>query len=82
MATIKHLEKLLQIEKLFYVEDSLEAGIIELSFIIIFVIIIIYCFIIIIITAVAGERVTKIIQRTEQMIKQRAFLREERRRIR
>jgi len=32
--------------------------------------------------AVAGERVTKIIQRTEQMIKQRAFLREERRRIR
>ena len=57
MASVQQLEKLHQIERIFHVENSLEA-------------------------AVAGERVRGIISRTEQIMKQRAFLREERRRLR
>ena len=57
MASIQQLEKLYQIQRIFHVENSLEA-------------------------AVAGERVRSIIQKTEQTMKQRAFLREERRRLR
>ena len=57
MASIQQLEKLHSIQRLFYVEDSLES-------------------------AVAGERIAKIIQRTESLIRQRAFLRDERRRLR
>jgi len=57
MATVQQLEKLHQIQRLFYASDSLES-------------------------AVAGERVAQIISRTEQLIKQRAFLRDERRRLR
>jgi hypothetical protein len=57
MATIQQLEKLHHIQRLFHVEDSLEA-------------------------AVAGERVKLLIEKTEQLIRQRAFLREERRILR
>ena len=57
MATIQQLEKLHHIQRLFHVEDSLEA-------------------------AVAGERVKELIEKTEQLIRQRAFLREERRVLR
>mmetsp|Transcript_12799 Transcript_12799/g.21292 ORF Transcript_12799/g.21292 Transcript_12799/m.21292 type:complete len:329 (+) Transcript_12799:37-1023(+) len=57
MATIQQLEKLHQIQRLFYVENSLEA-------------------------AVAGDRVARLIARTEQLLRQRAFLRDERRRLR
>jgi len=57
MASIQQLEKLYQIEKIFHVENSLEA-------------------------AVAGERIRSVINRTEQTMRQRAFLREERRRLR
>ena len=57
MATIQQLEKLHHIQRLFHVEDSLEA-------------------------AVAGERVKLLIEKTEQLIRQRAFLREERRVLR
>ncbi len=57
MASIQQLEKLYQIQRIFHVENSLEA-------------------------AVAGERVRNIIARTEQTMRQRAFLREERRRLR
>lgn len=57
MATVQQLEKLHHIQRLFYVDDSLEA-------------------------CVAGERVAATIKKTEQLIKQRAFLREERRRLR
>lgn len=57
MATAQQLEKLHQIQRLFYVEDSLES-------------------------AVAGERVSQLISRTEQLLRQRAFLRDERRRLR
>lgn len=57
MATIQQLEKLQHIQRLFHVEDSLEA-------------------------AVAGERVKELIENTEQLIRQRAFLREERRVLR
>lgn len=57
MATVQQLEKLHQIQRLFYVEDSLEA-------------------------AVAGERVASLISKTEQLLRQRAFLRDERRRLR
>ncbi|KAJ1394929.1 hypothetical protein B484DRAFT_270773, partial [Ochromonadaceae sp. CCMP2298] len=57
MATVQQLEKLHQIQRLFYVEDSLES-------------------------AVAGDRVARLIARTEQLLRQRAFLRDERRRLR
>tara|TARA_B110000090_G_C13326275_1_gene425525 strand:+ start:145 stop:492 length:348 start_codon:yes stop_codon:yes gene_type:complete len=57
MATIQQLEKLHHIQRLFHVEDSLEA-------------------------AVAGERVKLLIEKTEQLIRQRTFLREERRILR
>mmetsp|Transcript_73983 Transcript_73983/g.145198 ORF Transcript_73983/g.145198 Transcript_73983/m.145198 type:complete len:336 (-) Transcript_73983:40-1047(-) len=57
MATVQQLEKLHQVQRLFYVEDSLES-------------------------AVAGERVAQLIARTEQLLRQRAFLRDERRRLR
>lgn len=57
MASVQQLEKLHQIQRLFYVEDSLES-------------------------VVAGERVNLLISRTEQLIRQRAFLRDERRRVR
>uniref|UniRef100_A0A7S3ME34 BTB domain-containing protein n=1 Tax=Spumella elongata TaxID=89044 RepID=A0A7S3ME34_9STRA len=57
MATVQQLEKLHQIQRIFYVEDSLES-------------------------AVAGERVAQLIARTEQLLRQRAFLRDERRRLR
>ena len=57
MATVQHLEKLINIKRLFSVEEGLES-------------------------AVACERLSSIIARTEQLIKQRAFLREERRRLR
>lgn len=57
MATVQQLEKLHHIQRLFYVDDSLEA-------------------------CVAGERVATTIKKTEQLIKQRAYLREERRRLR
>ena len=57
MATVQQLEKLHHVQRLFYVDDSLEA-------------------------CVAGERVSATIKKTEQLIKQRAYLREERRRLR
>lgn len=57
MASVQQLEKLHNIQRLFYVEDSLEG-------------------------VVAGQRVSQIIGRTEQLIRQRAFLRDERRRLR
>ena len=57
MATVQQLEKLHHVQRLFYVDDSLEA-------------------------CVAGERVAATIKQTEQLIKQRAYLREERRRLR
>ena len=57
MASVQQLEKLHNIQRLFYVEDSLES-------------------------VVAGQRVSQVINRTEQLIRQRAFLRDERRRLR